>query len=150
MDGIILVQETIHSLNVTKKAGMLVKIDIAKSYDKLSWKYMRSILEAFGFGREWIEWIMNLVSTPFFSILLNGSPTRLLNPSRGIRQGDPLSPFLFILMVKGLINLFQDQSSIGEIRVLNLHEGMDKQIHQHFVDDTMLMGHPRIQEARAF
>ena len=85
LDGIILVQETIHSLKVTKKQGMTIKLDIAKAYDKLSWQYMRSILKAFGFGMEWVEWIMNPVSTPFFFILLNGSPTRILHPSRGIK-----------------------------------------------------------------
>ena len=147
MDGIILVQETIHSLNVTKKEGMLVKFDIAKSYYKLSWEDMRSILEAFGFGREWIEWIMNLASTPFFSIMLDGSPTRLLNPSWGIRQGDPLSPFLFILMAEEIKNIFQDQSPRGKIHGINIHEGMDKQMHKKFMDDTMLMGHPSVQEA---
>ena len=54
MDGIILVQETIHSLKVTKKPGMVIKLDIEKVYDKLSWQYMRSILEAFGFA--WNGW----------------------------------------------------------------------------------------------
>ena len=93
---------------------------------------------------------MNLVSTPFFSILLNGSPTRILNPSRGIIQGDPLSPFLFILMDGGLNKLFQYQSYRGEIHGINLHEGMDKLTHQKLVDDTMLMGHPSFQEAQAF
>ena len=147
MDGIILVQETIHSLNVTKKPGMLVKFDIAKSYDKLSWKYMRSILEAFGFGRKWIEWRMNPVSTPFFSFMVSGSPTRILNLSWGIRKGDPLSPFLFILMEEGISKLFEDQSSRGEIHGLNIQERMDKRMHQQFLDATILMGHPSLQEA---
>ena len=85
LDGIILVQETIHSLKLNKRPSMLIKIDIEKAYDKLSWLYMNSILEAFAFGREWVEWIMNLVSTPLFSIFINGSQKILFHPSWGIR-----------------------------------------------------------------
>ena len=81
---------------------------------------------------------------------MNGSPTRIMNPTCGIQQGDPLSPFLVILMAEELNRLRQDQSSIIEIRGLNLHEGMDKKTHQQFMDDTMLKGHPSIQEARGF
>ena len=47
---------------------MLIKIDISKAYDKLSWKYMEKMLSAYGFSREWVEWVMDLVTTPFFSI----------------------------------------------------------------------------------
>ena len=90
---------------------------------------MREILRYFCFGRDWIEWVMNMVSLTFYSILLNGSPTRTLNPTRGIRQGDPLSPFLFIIMAKCLSWLIQAQSPNGEIKVLNIHKGMDKQTH---------------------
>ena len=87
---------------------------------------------------------MGLVSSPFYSILLKGSPTRLFSPSRGIGQGDPLSPFLFILAAEGLSKLIKAQAGHGRIRGLSFHEDMDKQTHQQFVDDTMLMGHPSI------
>ena len=103
---------------------------------------MEKVLEAFGFGSEWVEWVMNMVTIPFFSIMLNGSPTNLFQPSHGIRQGDPNSPFLFILMVDGLSRLIHAKDSGGEIRGLTLHEEMDKQTHQQFMDDTILMGHP--------
>ena len=93
---------------------------------------------------------MALVSSPFYSILLNGSPTRLFSPSRGIRQGDSLSSFLFVLDAEGLSKLVQAQAEVGRIRGLVLHEDMEKKTHQQFVDDTMLMGHPSVQEARAF
>ena len=129
MDGNILVHENIHSLKTTKKPSMLVKLGIAKAYDKLSWKYMRGILGDFRFGREWIGWTMNTVTYSFYSILLNGLPNRIMNPTQGIRQGDPLSPFLFILMEEGLNRLIQGQSSNGEIRGLNIHRGVDKQTH---------------------
>ena len=129
---------------------MLIKIDISKAYDKLSWKYMEKILSVYGFSREWVEWVMDLVTTPFFSILLNVSSTKPFKPSWGITQGDPMSHFLFILMVDGMSKLIQTHAIGGEIRGLSLHEGMEKQTHWQFMDDTMLMGHSSIQEARYF
>ena len=93
---------------------------------------------------------MGLVSSPFYSILLNDSPMRLFSPSRRIRQGDPLSPFLLILATEGLSKLIKAQARHGRIRELSFHEDMDKQRHQQFVDDMMLMGHPSVQEAWAF
>ena len=77
MDGVILIHEMIHSLKIYQRPSMLIKLDIAKAFDKLSWQFMGKILEAYSFCPEWIEWVMNLVTTPFFSILLNGSPTQV-------------------------------------------------------------------------
>ena len=92
---------------------------------------------------------MSLVSSPFYSILLNDSPMRLFSPSRGIRKRDPLSPFLFIMAAEGLIKLIKAQVGNGRIGGLSFREDMDKQTHQQFVDDTMLMGHPSVHEAPA-
>ena len=129
---------------------MMIKLDIAKAYDKLSWQFMDKMLEAYGFCQVLVEWVMSLVTTPFFNILLNGSPTSVFQPSRGIRQGDPLSHFLFILMAEGLSRLILTQEERGELRGLRVHDGMTPQTHQQFIDDTMLMGHPSVQEAQSF
>ena len=100
-----MVHEAIHSLKITKNPGMLVKLDITKYYDNLSWKYMRDILRDFGFRRDYVELVMHMVLYTFYSIMLNGSPTRTLNLTQGIHQGDPLSPFLFIIMEEWINNL---------------------------------------------
>ena len=84
-DGVILVHELIHSLQSSWQPCMLIKLDIAKAYDKLSWKFISKMLEAYGFCQDWVEWVMGLISTPFFSILLNGAPTHIFQLSRGIR-----------------------------------------------------------------
>ena len=66
---------------------------------------MEKMLETYGFCEGWVECVMGLVTTPFFKIILDGSPTITFHPTHGIRQGDPLSPFLFILMAEGLSHL---------------------------------------------
>ena len=147
-DGIILVHETIHSLKATKSPGMLLKLDLSKSYDKLNWHFLEGILKAFGFADEWTNSIMNLVSSAFFSILVNGSPSCPFNASRGIRQGDPLSLFLFIIAVEGLRRLIKSRRVENKIYGLSLIEGMDPQTHQQFVDDNMLMGPSSVHESR--
>ena len=91
---------------------------------------MDKMLEAYGFCQGWVEWVMSLVTTAFFNILLNGSLTNTFQPSRGIRKGDPLSPFLFILMAEGLSRLILTQAERGELRGIRVHDGMTPQTHQ--------------------
>ena len=139
----------IHSLKQMKIPGMLLKVDLAKAYDKVNWKFLKAILLAFGFKYDWVKWIGNLVSTTFSSILVNGSPSDTFSTSRGLRQQDPLSPFLFIILAEGLGRTLKAHQTKGEIWGLGLHEGMRPQTHQQFVDDTMLMGVATVREAKA-
>jgi hypothetical protein len=85
LDNIILTHELVHSLQATRKPSMLIKLDMSKDFDILSWDYIPNTLSAFDFSSPWIKWI-------------NGSPSPTFSSTKGIRKGDPLSPFLFILM----------------------------------------------------
>jgi hypothetical protein len=126
---------------------MLLKLDLSKAFDKLSWAYMKSILLAFGFATDWVDWILNLTSSSFFSILINDVPSHPFSPSHGIRQGDPLSPFLFIIMAEGLSRFIKASLADKSLAGLSLH-GMDPPIsHNQFVDDTLMLSSPTIRES---
>jgi len=146
-DGIILTHEIIHSLTRTKKPGMLLKLDLSKAFDSLSWAYIQKILIAFGFAHSWVRWIYNMLSSVFYSILIHGIPSATYRPSRGIRQGDPLSPFLFVIMAEGLGKAITAAKRDNHIRGLSF-KNSPAFTHQQFVDDNMLFGHPSMQEAR--
>ena len=85
---------------------MALKLDISKAYDRIEWSFLEQMIRNMGFAEECIQWIMMCVSTVSYSFKLNGEPVGLIYPKRAIRQGDPLSPFLFVLCAEGLSALF--------------------------------------------
>ena len=150
LNNIIQVHEVVHSLTSKKKAGMIMQLDIAKAYDKLNWNYIRKVLIAFGFDHNWVRWISDLIISSSFSILVNGSPLETFTPSRHLRQGDPLSPFLFILMMEGLGRAIKDANDVGKVRGIQLSDNGQALTHQQFVGETMLQGIPTVKEALAY
>eukprot|EP00253_Pinus_taeda_P036718 PITA_36718 len=115
MDNILLAQEMIHTLQTQKKTGMLIWLDLSKAYDKVSWNYLEAILDAFGFAKQWIIWILALIKSTRFSILVNKAPTAQFTPSQSLQQGDPLSPFLFVILMEGLSRLIRREKEDGII-----------------------------------
>jgi len=112
--------------------------------------YIKKVLIAFWFDHNWVRWVMALVTSSRYSILVNGSPSEIFTPSRGLRQGDPLSPFLFILMMEGLGRSIKQAKISGKIKGLQLTENGQAMTHQQFVDDTMLHGIPTVKEASTY
>eukprot|EP00253_Pinus_taeda_P033781 PITA_33781 len=148
LDGLVVTQEVIHSLKVKKQKGMMIKLDLSKAYNRLSWNYLGKVLESFGFCRRWIDWIHSLISSPSFSILVNGIPSKTFSATRGLRQGDPLSPFLFILVAEGLGRFIKKEREADKIKGLKLWGNNLCVTHQQFVDDIMLFGEPTVKEVK--
>jgi len=126
---------------------MLIKLDLSKAFDRLSWQYLCSVLESFGFNKLWVNWILKLTSSAFFSILVNDTPFQPFHSTKGIRQGDPLSPFLFILMAEGLGRYLKAMVLEGSLKGIPLHNLHPTPSHSQFFDDTPLMNTPTVREA---
>ena len=148
LDGLVVAQEVIHTLKTKKERGMLIKLDLSKAYDRLSWKSLETVLKAFGFYDRWVKWVLSMISTPNFSILLNGAPTSMFNATRGLRQGDPLSPFLFIIAAEGLGRYFKKELRERKIQGLRLWGNQTTVTHQKFVDDIMIYCRATLKEVK--
>lgn len=97
LDGALIANEVVQWARKNKKEIALLKLDFQKAYDTVKWSFIDQLLDIMGFGVKWRGWIGQCLSTTSISILVNGSPTVPFKMERGLRQGDPLSPFLFIL-----------------------------------------------------
>lgn len=107
-DNVLITHETLHYLKTSeakKKCFMAVKTDMSKAYDRLEWDFIKAAMERMGFHSQWIQWIMQCIITVSYSYLLNGQALGSVIPQRGIRQGDPLSPYLFIICSEVLSGL---------------------------------------------
>lgn len=93
---------------------MCFKVGHGKSYDRIEWDFLWETLKAFGFSPTWILWIKECVSKVSYSIKVNGQPTPWFRPTRGLRQGDSLSPYLFILFMEVVIHNITLQSHSRE------------------------------------
>ena len=140
-DNIMVAFETLHHMkhcNSRKHGFMAIKLDMSKAYDKVEWVYLERLMERMDFCSRWITLMMSCVRMVSYSIMVNGEPIGMIHPSRGIRQGDPLSPFLFLLCMEGLHALIKHSMRNGNIKGFSMCKRGPKLTHLFFADDSLL------------
>lgn len=114
------------------------KLDLTKAYDRVDWGYLKDCLLKFGFDSGWVHKIMACVSSVRFMVKVNGQRTGVFKLSRGLRQGDPLSPYIFIFVAEGLSKLLRRAVYNQELLDLKICRGAPGISHLLFADDSLL------------
>ena len=141
--------ETLHHIkhhNSGKHGFMAIKLDMSKAYDRVEWVYLEKLMEKMGFCARWVALIMSCVKTVSYSIMVNREPIGMIYPKRGLRQGDPLSHFLFLLCTEGLHALINNSARNGDIKGFSLCKRGPKLTHLFFADDNLLFCRSTIED----
>lgn len=145
--GAIVAHEVLHCISSQKSLAMILKLDMMKAYDRVEWHACKVLL-SMCFLYAWVKWIHSCISSARFLVILNGSPYGFFSSSRGLRQGDPLSPFLFILLAESFSWAIRAARSHGFWQGIRIRDFPQVISHCLFADDTPLFGHSSLLEAK--
>nr|KAJ0194091.1 hypothetical protein LSAT_V11C800426490 [Lactuca sativa] len=140
LDGPLIVNEVISWLRKSKSKAFLFKVDFEKAFDCLNWDYLDSVMEQMNFGGKWRSWIRGCLSSARASVIVNGSTTKEFSFERGIRQGDPLSPFLFIMAAEGLNVAMEEAMEHRIFKGITLPKSGPVLSHLQYADDVIFLG----------
>ncbi|GAU10125.1 hypothetical protein TSUD_418540, partial [Trifolium subterraneum] len=150
LDNALIATEVIHALKRKTKGRrgeLALKIDISKAYDKVDWGFLRGVMTRMGFTDVWIRWVMMCVSSVNYSVLMNSDRVGPISPGRGLQQGDPLSPYLFILVTECLTALIHQAVGRGDLHGVRICRGAPEVSHLLFADDCFLFCRANVAEA---
>ena len=139
-DNIIAAYECLHFMKRNKAQvhrSCALKLDMMKAYDRVEWDYLRAIMLKLGFTQNWVDIVMGMVSSVSFSVMFNGEKLEEFNPMRDIRQGDPISPYLFLLAAEGLSCLLKSSSQSSVLGGVKVAPTAPVVNHLLFADDSL-------------
>lgn len=148
LNSIIYVHENIHSLSPSNSHGFLMKVDIAKAYERFDQSFFQKVFIFFGFSEQILWLVIQLVSTSSLDVLVNGSSFYFLILFRGIRQGDLISPILFRIMIDSLDKYIGRFVLRGVIQGVRPSSHLLLYSHEQFVDDTIFLEKYDVREVR--
>ena len=130
-----------------KEGYMAIKLDMAKAYDKVEWHFLQAMMQKMGFCTKWINWITSCMKTITYFFNCNGKTKGFVTPERGIRQGDPLSPYLFLICSEGFSNLLRKAEESNKIKGLKINRQGPIITHIFFADDSLIFCKANMQQA---
>ncbi|GJR68620.1 putative RNA-directed DNA polymerase, eukaryota, reverse transcriptase zinc-binding domain protein [Tanacetum coccineum] len=136
LDRVLIANEIIHMANIEDHKLLLFKVDFEKAFDRVCWSFLRDIMVQMGFGVKWLMWMNSCLSSASISVLLNGAPSKEFKMERGLCQGDPLSPFLFLLVAEAIQNVIVESCYKG---IYNT-KGGDNMSRIQYADDALFFG----------
>ncbi|KAF5761553.1 putative RNA-directed DNA polymerase [Helianthus annuus] len=139
LDGHLVVNELVSWVKKRKKKCLLFKVDFDKAFDSVDWSFLDEVMSHMGFGNKWRMWVMSGLHSGKASVLVNGSPTLEFRYRRGVKQGDPLSPFLFILVMEGLSVAMRKAVTNQVFNGINLPNGGPNISHVIYADDVLFV-----------
>ena len=139
VDGVVTVNEIIDVTRKTEKECLIFKVDFEKAYDSVSWSFLDYMMRRLGFSERWCRWIRACVFCGNLSVLVNGCPTKEVNIQRGLKQGDPLAPFLFLLVVEGLSGLVRSAKERSLYQGFKVGASELAISHLQYADDTLFL-----------
>ncbi|KAG8371874.1 hypothetical protein BUALT_Bualt12G0008300 [Buddleja alternifolia] len=150
-DNILVLQELAHTLAAShsKKGSMLIKLDLEKEYDKVRWDFLTQTLQAFHFPEKLVNLIMSCVESAHLQILWNGEPLEPFAPRCGLRQGDPLSPYLFVLCMERLSYLIEEEVNNKVWDPISFGRNSPCISHMFFANDIILAAKANEKSARS-
>jgi hypothetical protein len=141
VDGVLVANEVIDLAKKSGRACIVLKVDFEKAYDdSVEWSFLEYMLRRFRFGVKWIQWIKACVFAGNLSVLVNGSPTSEINIQRGLKQGDPLAPFLFLLVAEGFAGLMRSAVDKNLFKGFSVGTNGVVVSHLQYADDTICIG----------
>ncbi|GJS26391.1 RNA-directed DNA polymerase, eukaryota [Tanacetum coccineum] len=139
LDGPFIINELLSWCKHKKQQAMVFKVDFAKAYDSIRWDFLEDVLRAFGFGSKWCSWIRGCLHSGMASVLLNGSPTSEFQFHCGLKQGDPLAPYLFILIMESLHLSLSRAIEAGIFKGIKIGSSLNIS-HLFYADDAVFIG----------
>jgi hypothetical protein len=143
-DGLVVINEVMDMVVRSKRECLIFKVDFEKAYDSVSWSFLEYMLRRVGFGDRWRAWMKACICNGKISVLVNGTPTEQVNIKRGLKQGDPLAPFLFLLVAEGLNALTQSVVSLGYFKGVEVSPDVSVPLLQ-YADDMLFIGEARVE-----
>ncbi|GJV08791.1 RNA-directed DNA polymerase, eukaryota [Tanacetum coccineum] len=120
LDGPFIINELLSWCKHKKQQAMVFKVDFAKAYDSIRWDFLEDVLTAFGFGPKWCSWICGCLHSSMASVLLNGSPSSEFQFYCGLKQGDPLAPYLFLLVMESLHLSWSPSNFLDQLPIFSI------------------------------